>query len=230
MNKKIKTLLVAGLLVVGMGGKAFAAEPFVSKIENPQIEEGVQKDISFQDGAILLNVNQGDGYYYYITTNWDSTKFKVISVTTYFEDGSYIINETQFKDGEDCATIIKEGDLYKVNLTNDLNQKIVKVEVKYDAVDSDGDGVPDFKDDEPVAPPVDPEEPPVDPEEPPVDPEEPPVDPEEPPVDPEEPPVEEPKEEITDPETGDSSVMLLAGTAVISAGGIYVLTRKKDEK
>lgn len=203
MNRKIKSLIMAGVLVVMMGGNVHANEPLMSSITNPQFEEGTnQKVVTLQNGAITLTITEEDGYYYYLTTNWDSSKFKVISVKTYFEEGYMMINETQFRDGDDCDTIIKEDGMYKVNLANDVDKKLVKVEVMYEPIDNDGNGIPDFKDDTPTEP----ENPPVEPEEP-----------------------EQPKEEIVDPETGDKSLFIYCGVAAVAVVGLCVVNRKKDE-
>ena len=105
MNKKIKSLLVAGLLVVGMSGMkidAFAAESLTSVIEYPQFEEGQnQKVITLQHGYIVLTITQNEDGSYYITTNWDASVVKVTSVKTFYENGYEITSETQFKDEED---------------------------------------------------------------------------------------------------------------------------------
>lgn len=137
MSKRIKSLIVAGLLVVGMGFTkvdSFAAE--TSPIQVPQFEIGVKQEFLLENGAIKLTITEEEGKYYYIVTDWNSTKVKVTSVKTYFEDGTYVINETQFKDGDKCDTIIKDGEMYKVNLNNDQNQKLTKVEVIYDILDN----------------------------------------------------------------------------------------------
>lgn len=202
MNKRIKSLLIAGLLVFSMSGNAFANNSYTSVVENPKFEEGTnQKLFELQDGNIVLNITENEDGSYYITINWDSSKVRVISVKTYYENEYEVTSETQFKDGEDCSTIIKDGDNYKVNLSDMIKSKLVKVEVKFEPV----------KDDEPVTPPTDPEEPPVDPEEPPTG--------------------EEPQESVTDPEpeAGDSSLLAYVSMASVSVVGLYFLNRKKDE-
>ena len=63
MNKKIKSLLVAGLLVVGMSGNAFAAEeaelPAVSTstISNPVFEDG-KRVVELQGGLIVVEMTE----------------------------------------------------------------------------------------------------------------------------------------------------------------------------
>ena len=240
MNKKIKCLLVAGLLVIGMSGNVNALEPLTSTITNPQFEEGTnQRVVKLQDGKITITITKNDDGTYKIVTEWDSTVVKVTGLKSLFENGN-MDSSNFFDEGYYCHLVVKDGDKYSVTLDklgeipegfNPMGE-LVKVDVVFEPIDENGNGIPDFKDDEPVTPPTDPEEPPVDPEEPPVEPEDPdqPVDPEDP--NPEEPNPEEPeqpKEEITDPETGDKSVILYGGLATVTVVGLCVLNRKKDE-
>ena len=217
MSKKIKYLIVAGLLVVGMSGKVNALEPLTSTITNPQFEEGTnQRVIKLQDGKITVTITKNDDETYKIVTEWDSTVVKVTGLQSVFENGNMDSSDF-FNENYHCHLVVKDGDKYSVTLDklgevpagfNPMGE-LVKVDVKFEAIDKDGNGVPDFKDDTPTEP----EEPPVDPEEPPVEPEEP----------------EQPKEEITDPETGDTSVIWYGAVATISVAGLYVLNRRKDE-
>lgn len=186
MFKKVKCLLVAGLLVLGMSGNAFAAEtPAVSTIANPKFEEG-EFNKQLQEGNIVIKATEQDGYYYYVTTEWNSDKIKVIDVKLHFEDGSVVYNEALFKEDKCGVVQDKEGWKY-VNLVNDVDKKVVKIEVVFEPV----------KGNDPVVPPVEPE----------------------------------PEEEVKDdPQTGDSSILLYVGTATASIGGLYVLTRKKEDK
>lgn len=237
MNKRIKCLLVAGLLVVGMNGMkndVFAAEPLQSTVKNITFEEGLTKKvIPLQNGYITVTITKNDDGTYKIVTEWDSTVVKVTGLQSLFENGD-IDSDNFFDENYYCHLVVKNGDMYSVTLDNlgevpegfESMGDLSKIDVKFELVDSDGDGVPDIKDDEPEEPenpnpPVDPEDP-EDPEEP-----NPPVEPEEP-EDPEEP--EQPKEEVIDPETGDASMVAFVSTIAISAAGIYVINRKKDEE
>jgi hypothetical protein len=213
MGKKVKSLLVAGLLVLGMGRNVFANDVYTSVVENPRIEEGVnQRTVTLQDGNIVLDITKNEDGSYYIVTSWNASKVKVVNVKTYYANGYEIISETQFRDDENCNTIIKDGDNYKVNLSDMIKSDLVKVEVNFEPVKSD----------EPVVPPTEPEEP----EQPPVDPEI----PEEPVIPPTEPEI--PEENVTDPEpeTGDGGLLVYIGMASASVAGLYLLNRKKDEK
>lgn len=192
MFKKVKCLLVAGLLVLGMGGNVFAddVQQAVSTITNPKFVEG-EFNKQLQEGNIVIKATEKDGYYYYVTTEWNGEKIKIIDVKLHFEDGSIVYNEALFKEDKCGVVQDKEGWKY-VNLVNDVDKKVVKIEVVFEPV----------KGNDPVVPPV---EPPVEPE--------------------------EPEEEVKDdPQTGDSSMLLYVGTAAASIGGLYVLTRKKEDK
>lgn len=201
MNKKIKSLVVAGLLVIGMSGSVFANEVDLPKvgtavIENPAFEAGVRV-VSLQDGLITVTITENEDGTYDILTTWDSTKVNVTGLKTFYENGS-IVSDDFFNPDYHCANIIKEGDIYKVSLEGlaevpeglDSMGKLVKIEVTFENL---------TKGSEPVEPPVDPEPPVV------------------------------PEEEITDPETGDASSMVFVATALLSAGAL-VFTRKKDEE
>lgn len=187
MFKKIKSLLLAGVLVLAMGGNVFAAEAqAVSTITNPKFVEG-EFNKQLQEGNIVIKATEQDGYYYYVTTEWNGEKIKIIDVKLHFEDGSVVYNEALFKEDKCGVVQDKEGWKY-VNLVNDVDKKVVKIEVVFEPV----------KGNDPVVPPVEPEE---------------------------------PEEEVKDdPQTGDSSMLLYVGTAAASIGGLYVLTRKKEDK
>ena len=200
MNKRIKSLIIAGLMVIGMNGNVFANEvelPEVGTaiINNPAFEEGVRV-ISLQDGLITVKITENEDGTYDILTTWDSTKVNVTGLKTIYENGN-LISDDYFNPEYHCANIIKEGDIYKVSLEGlaevpegfDSMGKLVRIELTYENL---------TKGDEPVDPPVDPE-PPVTPE-----------------------------EEIIDPETGDVSSTVFVATALLSAG-VLVFTRKKDE-
>ena len=159
MNKKIKSLIVAGLLMVGMCGTVFANEVELPKvgtavIENPAFEEG-KRVVSLQDGLITVT----------ITENEDGT-YDILK--TFYENGS-LVSDDFFNPEYHCANIIKEGDIYKVSLEGlaevpegfDSMGKLVKIEVTFENLTKGSD---------PVEPPVDPE-PPVVPKEEITDPE-----------------------------------------------------------
>ena len=199
LNKRIKSLLVAGILVISMTGGVFAEKQTVqgkSTITNPAFVDGVFNK-TLQGEGIIIEGSEQEGYYYYLTTSWDSSKLTVKDVILHFEGGGVVYNEALFREDQCGVVQGKEGWKY-VNFVNDIDEKVVKIEVIYEAV----------KGDDPIVPPVDPEDPPV-----------------VPPVNP-----EEPEEDVDDPETGDASIMPIVATALASAAGLFVLSKKDDEE
>ena len=208
MNKKVKALLVAGLLVVGMSGNIFAYNTFEgndsnteivsekheglfqAKIENPKAGE----TYTLQDGNIIVIISE-DGKSATVQTKEGAT----VTVTHVHMKGG---------NGFNCYTA-GEG-LVNMQCPENNGGKIPEIShitVVFDYVDktdTDGDGTPDFKDDTPKPPEEEPK-----PEEP------------KPPVEPEEP-------EIVDPETYDGS-MIAVGVGVVIAGGALYLVNKKDD-
>ena len=198
MNKKIKSLLVAGLLVVGMSGNVFADDdtPIVPPHESSITHIVLGDEYSLQDGGLKVTLDPS-GVLILKTSLDFNENYNLLNVMITLDDGT-VENVTIDK----FTTYgVGDGIEYQLNLASGkidrLDVDAVKVCFEYaDSTDSDNDGVPDFKDDEPVNP---------------------------------EPPVEE-EPEINDPETGDSSLMFVVGTGVVSAVGLYAITRKKDEE
>ena len=162
MNKKIKSLIVAGMMVVGMSGNVFANEtdlPAVSTsvIEHPEFDSENNASISLQADGIQVNITKNEDGTYDIRVEWDSTKFNVTGLKSLFENGN-IVSDEFFDPTYDCSNIIKEGDKCIVVLEGlgevpeEFNPmgELVKVEVTFENL---------TKDDEPVTPPDEPEEP-----------------------------------------------------------------------
>ena len=88
-KKKIKSLIVAGLLMVGMCGNVFANEVELPKvgtavIENPAFEEG-KRVVSLQDGLITVTITENeDGTFTialtYTQVDWEAGSDKVESL------------------------------------------------------------------------------------------------------------------------------------------------------
>jgi hypothetical protein len=166
MNKKIKSLLVAGLLVVGMGGNAFAAgeselpTTSTSTITNPKFEDG-KRVVELQGGLIVVEMTEKENGEYDIVVKWKEESIKILGVKSYYENGS-IDHTNYFEELYHCNTLGKEGEFVfgKVlgggeGFSGPLG-KLVKVEVTFENL---------TKGDEPVVPPVTPpEEEIVDPE------------------------------------------------------------------
>lgn len=217
MNRKIKSLLIAGLLVVGMSGlrnDVFAAEPLTSTIKDIVFVEGeTQKVIPIQNGYITVTINK-TGDVYDVIVEWDKTVVDVTGITSLFESGNSL-----FSDFNTCYDYVVNGDKVTVTIhdVGDVPEgfnsmgDLVKVDVNFKLVDTDGDGIPDIKDDTPNG------DDPQDPE----------------PEDPKDPEPEDPKPQdpsVEDPETGDASTMAFVATIALSATGLLVVNRKKDEE
>jgi len=195
MNKKIKSLLVAGLLVVGMSGNVFANEselPTVSTstISYPKFEDG-KRVVELQGGLIVVEMTEKENGEYDIVVKWKEESIKILGVKSYYENGS-IEHTNYFEELYHCNTLGKDGEFVfgKVlgggqGFSGPLG-KLVKVEVKFENL---------TKGNEPIVPPVTP-----------------------------------PEEDIDDPETGDASSLIVVGTAIASAIGVYTLSKKDDEE
>ena len=204
MSKKIKSLLIAGLLVLGMGGTAFANEipqgPFVSYKTHPTLLDESSEAV-FQNGAIVVDVSkeelsEQDVFHY--SLEWNSHKFKMNKLILFLEDGRTLTEHLDSASGI-AQTKDVEGKenfkIFKSQTATISGSNIVKIQVQYEyGTDTDGDGIPDFKDDEPVTPPGEPE--------------------------------------ISDPETGDSSLITVVGTSVVtlSAVGLFLVNKKKEDE
>lgn len=199
LNKKIKSILVAGLVIMSMTGNAFANETeslpkeATITIENPDFGDFVEKiyDDELQDGKIVLTLND-DSSGYRAFVNWVAAEYKVTQIRLFFDDGSNSIMDIKLpgetKEGENCHDATLVGDRYKVGTNVTTDKKLIRVEIDYINLTKDDEAVdPDNGDDE------------------------------------------KEKEKITDPATGDASIMPLVATAVVSAAGLFVLNRKDEE-
>lgn len=208
LNKRIKSLLVAGLLVFSMSGAVFAEgadlpKEGTIKIDYPDFGVKTFKEYKLQGGNIILKL-YNDNNDYRADVRWNPEVVKVTGIKMTYEKAegeeveTYSTRDIKLPDevqaGQDCHVAVKEGDLYKVtNVADSIkDKKLIKVEIMFENL---------TKDDEPVVPPV---IPPVDPE--------------------------EPEEKIDDPETGDTSMMPIVVTAVASVAGLFVLNKKDDEE
>lgn len=200
MNKKIKSLLVAGLLVVGMSGSVFANEselPTVSTstIENPKFEDG-KRVVELQGGLIVLEITEKENGEYGIVVKFKDESIKILGVKSYYENGS-IDHSNYFEELYHCNALVQDGEFLigtvlggGEGFSGPLG-KLVKVEVTFENL---------TKGDEPVTPPEEPEEPEV------------------------------PEEEIVDPETGDVGMMVGVVTVALASAGLIIVNKKKDEE
>ena len=142
LNKRIKSLLVAGLLVLNMSGAVFAAETELpkestSKIENPIFTSG-KHETSLQGGLIKVEMSEKENGDVDIKLSWDS-KIKIKGVRTYYvnaenaaDQGS--INHTNyFENWYHCNTLAKEGE-YNVGtvLGGIEGKKLVRIEIDFE--------------------------------------------------------------------------------------------------
>ena len=234
--KKIKSLLVAGILIFSMSGQVFATGELpiqgTAAIEYPNFGDFSKKDFSLQNGNITLTLFK-DSNGYRASVKWLAENYKVVSVKMIYEDGTYSVRDIMLQGetgaGQDCYIAVQNGDCYSV-LINDgvANNTLVRVEVTFENLTKGDVPVVPEEPDTPDVPDV-PEEPDT-PEEPdvPDTPDVPEV-PEEPdtPEVPEEP--NTPEENVNEPQTGDTSLIPVVAIATVSAVGLLAL-RKKDEE
>jgi hypothetical protein len=207
MNKKIKSLLVAGLLVLGMSGMkndVFAAELLTSTIKDIVfVTDETQKVIPLQNGYITVTINKNNGVYD-VVVEWDKTAVDVVGMTSIFE------NNSLYSDFNTCYDYVTDGNKIIVTIRDvgsvptgfDPMGELVQIDVNFNLVDTDGDGAPDIKDDTPNG------EEPEDPQ---------------PPAEPQEP-------TVIDPETGDVSTIAFVATIALSTAGLVYVNRKKDDE
>jgi hypothetical protein len=198
MFKKVKSLLIAGLLVVGMGFAkvdSFAAEvdPLVSKITDIAFVSGEQQKVeTLQQGYITVTMNRTADGKYDIIVKWDKTILDVVKVESIFEKNTLISDlntcyDVKYEDNNVIVTI-KDANIGPEALGSEHYGELKQVNVHFTLADSDGDGVPDFKEGTPVPP------------------------------------------EKEEPETGDASIAIIAGSVVVAGVGLYLLNRKKDDE
>ena len=164
MNKKVKSLLVAGLLVFSMAGNAFAEEselPSVSTsaITHPNFEDG-KRVVELQGGLIVVEMTEKENGEYDVVVKWKGESVKILGVKTYYENGS-IDHTNYFEELYHCNTLGEDGEFVfgevlggGEGFSGPLG-KLVKVEITFENL---------TKGDEPVEPPVEPEEEITDPE------------------------------------------------------------------
>jgi hypothetical protein len=207
MNKKIKSLLVAGLLVLGMSGMkndVFADEFLTSTIKDIVfVTDETQKVIPLQNGYITVTINKNNGVYD-VVVEWDKTVVDVIGINSIFE------NNSLYSDFNTCYDYVTVGNKITVtirdvgNVPEGFNPmgELVQIDVNFNLVDTDGDGAPDIKDDTPNG--EEPENP-------------------QPPEEPQDP-------TVIDPETGDASTIAFVATIALSTAGLIYVNRKKDDE
>ena len=216
LNKRIKSLLVAGLLVFSMSGAVFAEgdsieeKSLISEITDIDFVEGEeQKVIELQHGYIIVTMNRNADGKYDIIVKWDKTILDVVKVESIFETNSLFssLNScySHTDDGQYITIVIKDANIGPDAFGSPNYGELTKVNVYFILVDSDGDGVPDFKDDTPNGDDNDDDDDDDDDEQP-----------------------KDPNK--NEPETGDASIMPIVAVAAVSAAGLFALRNKDDEE
>lgn len=162
MFKKVKSLLIAGLLVFGMGFAkidSFAAEvePLVSKITNIEFVNGEQQKVeTLQHGYITVTMNRTTDGKYDIIVKWDKTILDVVKVESIFEKNTLNSDLNTCYDveyeGNNVIVTIKDANVIPEALGSGNYGELKGVNVYFTLVDSDGDGVANFKEGTPVPP------------------------------------------------------------------------------
>ena len=156
LNKRIKSLLVAGLVIFGMTGGVFAEGeklPTVSTstISNPAFEDG-KRVVELQGGLIIVELTEKENGEYDIVVKWKET-IKIIGVKSYYENGS-INHSNYFQEWYECNTLEKEGEFYIGKVIGGGNgpsgplEELVKVEIEFENLakgndDEGGDETPE---------------------------------------------------------------------------------------
>ena len=157
MNKKVKSLLIAGLLVVGMSGNVFADDVHVNDaliVENIKLDEV----FIFQDNNVFLELDGPSNILLAdIKAAWVEN-YNITYVKLILKDGSEVNVPMEKINVENNGSGLIRNSVDLDDLDDPLGAsdvKTVKIGIDYKyPQDEDGNGVPDFKDDEPVDPPV----------------------------------------------------------------------------
>lgn len=204
LNKRIKSLFVAGLVILGMSGNAFAAEvpkgPFTSYQTYPTILDESSEAV-FQGGAIVVDVSIDDSYdgqdVYMYKVLWNPNKYDVTKITLILDDGHEISTDltSEHRPSTKDSTEVEGFKVFEDQRAYAKGKKVIKIQVEYDyGTDTDEDGIPDFKDDNPTVP-------------------------------------DTPnKPEKVDPPTGDAGVAGLLLAAVGIGTGLVVVNKGKDDE
>lgn len=165
LNKRIKSLLVAGLVILGMGFAkvdSFAAEtdPLVSKITDIVFVKGEQQKVeTLQHGYITVTMTRTADGKYDIVVKWDKTILDVVKVESIFEKNTLISDLNTCYDveyeGNNVIVTIKDANVIPEALGSGNYGELKGVNVYFTLVDEDGDGVPNFKEGTPVPPKTD---------------------------------------------------------------------------
>ena len=145
LNKRIKSLLVAGLLVFSMSGAVFATDgegtelpkQATIKLENPKFEEG-KRTVEFQGGLVKLELTEKENGDIDIKVLWHAENIEILGVRSYYEneanaeDKGSIDHTNYFEEWYDCNTLVKEGEFYTGTVLGGIQgKKLIRVEIDY---------------------------------------------------------------------------------------------------
>ena len=198
MNKKIKSLIVTGLLVVGMSGNVFGLEKEECKGNDGkgQCEHKVSDDNKLESptpgvhtlgGVVKITVSE-DGKYAKVEPLKDENGYDLAK-----------IKAVHMKGGPNYyCFVLEEGETWVANLSCPLNggnniPEISHITVDFEAVHESERPAPGEKGDEPEEPEV----------------------------------PHTPEAGGSDPVTGDASSMIYVGTAILSAAALF-MNKKED--
>ena len=154
MCKKLKSLLVAGLLVVSMSGGVFADNVYVNDaliVKNIKLEEV----FTFQDGNVLLELDEAtNSLIADLKISWVEN-YNITYVKLILKDGTEVnvpMEKIGVSRNDETGWIRNSLNLDELSLeASDVKTVKIGIDYKYPQ-DEDGNGVPDFKDDTPVEP------------------------------------------------------------------------------
>lgn len=149
MNKKIKSLLAGGLLVVGMGGNIFAAEQITGNDKDHQHKDFLELKIDSPKAGKTYDLQQvtvkisEDGKYATVTdkTTGDQNQDKIIVEKVHMKGGNALNCYDKSEGFNDLVCPNNGGD-------NIPGISHITIYLSQPNTDADGDGIPDFKDDE----------------------------------------------------------------------------------
>jgi hypothetical protein len=141
MNKKLRTLLLAGLLTLGMSTVAFANEselPAVStsSVSHPKFEDG-KRVVELQGGLVIVDMTEKENGEYDIVVKWKGESIKILGVKSIYENGT-IDHTNYFEELYHCNTLEQEGEFFKGKVLGGGEGfsgplgKLVKVEVTFE--------------------------------------------------------------------------------------------------
>ena len=148
MNKKLRSLIIAGLLVVSMAGGVFAEGEDLPptgtiEIDYPKFDGVTQRVFNELGGNIFLtlykdtNTDENTGEVssvYRAIIKWNPDAVNVTGVKMTYADGTTAYRDimTSAPEDQDCYVAIQDGDQFKVNIQDNIEGELVKVEIMFE--------------------------------------------------------------------------------------------------